>query len=392
MKIPITKPYFGEEEKKAVVGPLETGWVVQGPNVKEFESGICSYTGSSFAKATTSCTTALHLSLLACGVGAGDEVILPSFTFVASANAIESTGARPVFVDIELPSMNIHAKAAAEAVTGRTKAIMPVHLFGLCADMDPILRLARERGLAVIEDAACGIGGFYRGRHAGTMGAAGCLSFHPRKSITTGEGGMVLTDDPDLDRRIEVMRDHGAAVTDAVRHSSGAALLPSYALLGYNYRMTDMQGAIGVEQLKKLPRIIEEKRRLASRYSEELSELEWISTPVAPDGYDHGFQSYVCLFAPRPLGPKTSPDEIERMNGARNAVMAELAGAGIATRQGTHAVHTLDYYKEKYGLRAMDFPNSFAADRLSIAIPLYPGMTESEQDAVIEALRAACVE
>lgn len=202
MKIPITKPLFDEKEREALAEPLSTGWIVQGPKVKKFEVAVQAYATVRFARATTSCTTALHLSLLACGVGAGDEVILPSFTFVASANAIEYVGAKPVFVDIDLETFNIDVSQVEAAVTAHTKAIMPVHLFGLCADMKPLMEIATKYRLQVIEDAACAIGAFYQGAHAGTIGNAGCLSFHPRKSITTGEGGMILTNDAEIARRV----------------------------------------------------------------------------------------------------------------------------------------------------------------------------------------------
>jgi dTDP-4-amino-4,6-dideoxygalactose transaminase len=387
VRIPITKPFFGEEEKRAIVKPLETGWVVQGPYVKEFESSVARFTGAEYARATSSCTTALHLALIACGIKPGDEVILPSFTFVASANAVEYMGAKPVFTDIDLAGFNIDASRIPGVLTERTKAIVPVHLFGLCADMDPILEIARRNDLAVIEDSACAIGAFYKGPHAGSMGNAGCLSFHPRKSITTGEGGMVLTNDEALARSVEIMRDHGGEMSDADRHADGVPLLPAYNTLGFNYRMTDFQGAVGVEQMKKLDHILRRKRELASRYDERLRDVSWLVTPSVPDGYEHGYQAYVCLYAPEPIGPDHGREALERMHRERNEIMAELGAAGISTRQGTHAVHNLDYYKKKYGLKEDACPNSLAAELLTLALPLYPGMTDKDQDAVIDSIR-----
>lgn len=218
MKIPITKPFLGEDEQKAILESLESGWIVQGPKVDEFERLFGEFTGAKYAIATTSCTTALHLSLVALQIGSGDEVILPSFTFVATANAIEYTGAKPVFCDIDLETFNIDVGEIQKKITKKTKAIIPVHLFGLSADMNPIMEIANQHGLRVIEDAACGLGSYYHGTHVGNFGEVGCFSFHPRKAITTGEGGMILTGDPDLMVTFKSLRDHGASKSDLNRH------------------------------------------------------------------------------------------------------------------------------------------------------------------------------
>ncbi len=386
MKIPITKPYFDEAEKQALIEPLESGWVVQGPKVKGFEEAVRRFSGAAHACATTSCTTALHLALIATGVGPGDEVILPSFTFVASANAVEYMGAVPIFVDIDLDTFNMASSQMEAAITKRTKAILPVHLFGLCCDMKPILNAAAKHHLWVIEDAACAIGGFYKGEHAGTMGDAGCLSFHPRKSITTGEGGMVLTNDADLAHRVEILRDHGAEMSDLARHEGKGLLLPEYNTLGYNYRMTDLQGALGLVQMGKLSTILERKRILASRYNDALGDLEWLRLPVTPEEYDHGYQSYVCLFQPQSLTDLTV-ERLSKLNNQRNNLMANLNQQGISTRQGTHAVHALGYYRSKYHLEPWDFPKSWTAEHLTLALPLYPQMTDEEQAFVCDALK-----
>lgn len=385
MKIPITRPFYGEEEKQAVVKPLESGWLVQGPNVKEFERAVASYTGADYAKATTSCTTALHLSLTALGIGPGDEVILPSFTFVASANAIKYTGAVPVFADIDLDTFDINVDSARDALTERTKAVMPVHMFGLCADMDPLIEMAAQRGMFVVEDAACGLGGFYKGRHAGTMGEAGCLSFHPRKPITTGEGGMVLTGSEKVAGAVEILRDHGADASDLKRHESGVAVLPAYNVLGYNYRMTDMQGALGVAQMGKLDHILDRRGELARRYTESLAALEWIQPPAVPDERVHGYQSYVCLYSPPDPGD-LDHGSVERLSEDRTSLMAHLERHGISVRQGTHAVHTLGYYSGSVGGDPWSLPNSLIADKLTLALPLFPQMTIEEQDYVLEIL------
>lgn len=377
MRIPIARPWFDSEDEVALLEPLRAGWVVQGPNVKKFEEAVQSFSGARFARATTSCTTALHLSLLACGVGPGDEVILPAFTFVASANAIEYVGAKPVFVDIDLNTFNIDVTKVAAAVTGRTKAMMPVHLFGLSADMSPLMELAARHRLRVIEDAACAIGCFYKGKHAGTMGDAGCLSFHPRKSITTGEGGMVLTNDSALARQLELLRDHGAEVSDLARHQGKGFLLPEYNAIGYNYRMTDLQGALGVSQMRKLPQILKLKTELARRYDEYLGGVKLLRPPAAPAECVHGYQAYVCLYAAEFLDG-IPPERLRGLRRERDDFMEQLDRAGVVTRQGTHAVHALGYYRGKYGYEQWDFPNAWIAENLSVALPLYPQMTDEE--------------
>ena len=391
MKIPITKPLFGEEEKKAILESLESGWVVQGPKVAEFEALFAEFTGAKYAVATTSCTTALHLSLIALGVGSGDEVILPSFTFVATANAVEYTGATPVFCDIDLDTFNIDVDRIRERITGKTKAIIPVHLFGLSADMKPILEIAERHGLKVVEDAACGFGSYYHGKHVGTFGHAGCFSFHPRKAITTGEGGMIATTNRELMVKLRSLRDHGASKSDLHRHvDRGGSLLPDFDQLGYNYRLTDIQGALGAAQMKVAGKIIAARRARAERYDLMLKDEDCLKSPECPGGNSHSYQSYVCLFQPKdhPLEPEgLSMERVSVLNEKRNELMDRLADRGIATRQGTHAVHTLGYYRKKYNLRPEDHMKSFAAERLSLTLPLYVQMTDEEQDFVITELK-----
>lgn len=392
MKVSITKPCFDEEEKKAVNTVLESGWLVQGLRVAEFEQMVCKYSGAKFAKATTSCTTALHLALVASGIGPGDEVIVPSFTFIASANAIEYTGAKPVFVDIDLDTFNISPEKMekyleqAKKKGSKVKAVMPVHLFGLCADMDAVMGLAKGYNLLVIEDAACALGSLFKSKHAGTFGDAGCFSFHPRKPITTGEGGMLTTDNPEIAAKVQSLRDHGAAVSDLARHEKGGFVLPAFDIRGYNYRMTDIQGAIGVEQMKKFPWILDKRIEKAKRYDEELKDVDWLQTPYVPKGYKHSYQSYVTLVR-NPKFKRLTLDVIQELNQFRNKIMASLEEKGIATRQGTHAVHTLNYYKRKYSINDADYLNPLAADRLSMTLPLYPQMTDEEQEYVIEHIK-----
>ncbi|MFC2001667.1 DegT/DnrJ/EryC1/StrS family aminotransferase [Chloroflexota bacterium] len=391
MKVPVTKPYIGEEEKKAVCDVLESGWLVQGQKVLEFEKAVCDFTGATFARASTNCTTALHLALIALGIGPGDEFLLPSFTYIASANAIEYTGARPVFVDIDLRTFNIDPAKIEQHLKWTTpgskvKGIMPVHLFGLVADMGAIMELSKEHDLFLVEDAANALGSLYKSKHAGTFGNAGCFSFHPRKPVTTGEGGMVTTGSQEFATKIESLRDHGASISDMARHEKQGYLLPSFNVLGYNYRMTDIQGAIGIEQMKKFPWMLEQRIKRAKRYNEELKDIKWLQTPYIPDGCDHTYQSYVTLIQ-NPKYKNLILDNINELNRFRNKVMVDLEEKGIATRQGTHAVHTLTYYKKKYNLKDEDYINSIAADRLSMTLPLYPQMTDEEQGYVIDNLK-----
>jgi perosamine synthetase len=386
MTIPITRPYFGAEELRAIQLPLESEWVVQGPFVRSFEEKFSAFTAAPFSIATTSCTTALHLALRAAGLEPGDEVVVPAFTWISTANAVEYCGGRPVFCDIDLTTFNVDPAAASGAVSARTVGLLPVHLFGLCAEMDPVLEIAQRHGLWTIEDAACALGGRYHGRHAGTFGQSGCFSFHPRKSITTGEGGMITTSRADVDASVRRLRDHGASRSDLTRHqAAGSFLLAEYADLGYNYRMTDIQGALGVAQMARLEWILAERTRRARLYDEMLADVEWLRTPTVPEGHEHGYQAYVCLFRPE------TPDfhNVERLHARRNAVMARLESAGIATRQGTHAAALQRYYVDKYGLRKEDYPNAYFADRLSLALPLYAQMTDEEQAQVCTQLRNA---
>lgn len=381
MNVPIARTSLTEEEIQSVLGPLRSGWLVQGPKVREFEEKWSAFTGARHSIAVTSCTTALHLSLAALGFGPGDEAIVPAFTWIATANVVEHLGGKVVFCDIDLDTFNLDVNDAARKITSRTKAILPVHLFGLSADMDPVMELARKHGLWVVEDAACGFGSTYQGRHVGTFGDTGCFSFHPRKAITTGEGGMITTQSDALAERLKRLRDHGAAMTDLQRHMGARPyLLADHPDAGYNQRMTDLQAAIGAAQMDRAQAIIDERRRLAGIYDHAFSKLPWLKTPAHPAGYGHGYQSYPCLFQPEPL----TLGSIERVNKLRNEWMDRLQQAGISTRPATHAVHMLTFYREKYKLVPTDFPNARAANDCSISLPIFHGMTEAEQQHVIK--------
>jgi perosamine synthetase len=383
VKIPITKPLFGAEELAAVQRPLESGWVVQGPFVKKFEDRFAAFIGAPHAVATSSCTAALHTVLAALGVQAGDEVIVPAFTWISTANVVEYLGARPVFCDVDLATFNIDVQSIEPLVTPRTVGILPVHLFGLSADMDPILDLAARCGLWVVEDAACGFGASYGGLHVGTLGDAGCFSFHPRKSITTGEGGMITTTRADLAELSRSLRDHGATRSDLARHEGPEAfLLAEYPHLGFNYRMTDIQGALGCAQMDRATGILSDRRRVAHGYDAALHGLSWLRLPVTPPRYVHGYQSYVCLFAPE--APTTA--NVDRLTDLRNELMAKLEEVGIATRQGTHAPTLCDYYARKYAIQPGQYPNAWFADHLTLSLPLYPQMTSAAQQLVCRTL------
>ena len=392
--IPITKTQFDSAEEQAVIDTLRSGWVVQGPRVAEFEKLFAGYTGSRYAIAASSCTTALHLTLVASGIGPGDSVIVPSLTYIATANAVEYAGAKPIFLDIDPVTFTLDVRKMESALkqnySQAIKAIIPVSLFGLCADMPEINRIAKKYDLKVIEDAACGLGAYRGDRHAGTEASAAVFSLHPRKAISTGEGGMVTTDDDAIADAVRSLRNHGASTSDMERHiNKGGSLLPEFNVLGYNYRLTDIQGAIGVAQMAKADWIFSERRKIASRYDRLLKDVPGINTPTVPNGCVHAYQSYVCYYKFNPAQNAGELDwgRIDEANRERNQVMAALENEGIAVRQGTHAVHTLGYYQKKYGLHDRDFPYAYMADRLSMALPLYPGMAVEDQDRVVATLK-----
>ncbi len=373
--IQISLPSLGEDEWQALREPLFSGWVTQGPKVKEFEQLFATRHGVNHALAVSNCTTALHLALLAAGVGEGDEVLVPAFTWVATANAVLYCNAVPVFVDVDPVTFNIDPSKIAEKITAKTKAIIPVHLFGLCADMDAIRNAAP--GLKIVEDGACAAGAAYKGVAAGALGDLGCFSFHPRKSVTTGEGGMITTNDEALAHHVDVLRNHGASVSEEQRHKGPRPyILPEFEVMGFNYRMTDLQGAVGTVQIKKLDQYIDERAKWAAWYNEAFKDIAWIRTPQYSSDYKHGWQSYVLF-----IDEKTAPMK-------RNDIMEFLQQRGIATRPGTHAVHMLKFYAEKYNIRPGDYPGAEAANNYSMSIPLHNRMSSEDYAYVAEAIRS----
>jgi len=391
--VPIARTSLTEAEVQSVLGPLRSGWLVQGPKVKEFEDKWSAFTGAEHSIAVTSCTTALHLSLAALGLQPGDEVIVPAFTWISTANVVEHLGGKVVFCDIDLDTFNVDVEELKKTITPKTKAILPVHLFGLAADMGASSQIAKEHGLWVVEDAACGFGSRYQDKHVGTLGDTGCFSFHPRKAITTGEGGMITTNSSELAEKLRRLRDHGAAMSDLQRHMGARPyLLADHPDAGYNQRMTDLQAALGAAQMDRATYIIAERQRLARIYDEAFKDLDWLKVPASVDGFEHGYQSYPCLFEPvrvRAAVQARDVAEVKSINEARNVWMDNLQRAGISTRPATHAVHMLSFYRQKYRLKPEDFLNAFAANDCSISLPLFHGMTDSEQSYVIETVRAA---
>jgi perosamine synthetase len=367
--IPLTRPEFGDEEARAVAGVLKSGWVVQGPKVAEFETMVASRLGAAHGVATTSCTTALHLAFVALGIGPGDEVICPSYSFIASANAIVHAGATPVFADIEDDTWNLDPADVTRRVTSKTKAVLAVHQVGLAADLDR-LRAAVPARVVVIEDAACAIGALYKGRPIGSHGNVACLSFHPRKTISLGEGGMLLTDDARVAERARTLRSHGASVSDLERHRAQGLLYEEYRELGYNYRMTDIQAAIGVEQMKRLDDLLARRRAVAARYDAAFCKTKDMQIPTQPAYAQHSYQSYVVRLR------RNAPVR-------RDDVMRELIAAGVTCRRGIPPIHLEPFYLDR-GRVSLPITEAVAAG--SIFLPMYASLTESDQARVIEAM------
>jgi dTDP-4-amino-4,6-dideoxygalactose transaminase len=386
MHIPICRPHIDGTELAEVASVLQSGWLMQGPKVEQLECLVKEYVGADFAVATSSCSTALHLAMRLCGIKSGDEVIVPSYTWVATAAAVEECGGRPVFCDIDAPTFNINPDLIEGLITARTRAIVAVNLFGLTADLPRIAQITCKHGLYLVEDAACSLGATVNGHQSGTFGRVGCFSFHPRKSITTGEGGMIVGHCREDAALLRSLRSHGYRVhREVVVAETPPYDLGDYDKVGHNYRLTDLQAAVGVAQMNKLEQIIRSRREMAARYTRELAGMDGITLPSEPTGYLHTYQSYVLM-----INDDGGDAASRRKAGElRNRIMLMLRADGIATRPGTHAVHSQSYYRTKYGLKNDSCPNAYQAMVQSIALPLFPTMTESELSFVIERVIAA---
>ncbi len=374
-KIPIARPTLGDEEADAARRAILSGWITQGPEVAAFEEEFAACVGALHACAVSSCTTALHLALHSLGVGPGDEVITVSHSYIATANAVRYCEATPIFVDIDPRTYNMDPSLLDAAITPRTRAIMPVHQMGLPCDLPAILKIADEHGLPVVEDAACAIGSEIRigerwEQIGKPHGAVACFSFHPRKVITTGDGGMLTTSDPALDRKFRLLRQHAMSIPDTVRHAARSVVFEEYPEVGYNYRMTDIQAAIGRVQLERLPGILTRRRNLASRYYQALTAIPGLSPPANSPDWRPNHQSYpVRVTRDYPLG--------------RDALMQALLERGVSTRRGIMNSHQEPAYA---GMGPLILPHSESARDQTILLPLYDGMAPDDQDYVIDCL------
>ena len=373
--IPVARPFVGAEEEDAVVQVLRSGWLSQGQRVAEFEREFAGYVGAKHAVAVSSCTTALHLGFVAAGIGPGDEVLCPSLSFIATANSIRYVGATPVFVDVDPVTFNLDPNGIEEAITPRTRAILIVHQIGLPAALAEITEIARRHNLLVLEDAACAIGSSYRNQRVGMPHSLlACFSFHPRKILTTGEGGMVTTADEKVATRIRHLRQHAMNTSDLTRHQSQKVVLESYDEVGYNFRMTDMQAAVGLVQLGRVDGFIDRRRALAGRYSGKLRQLGWLIPPSETQESRHNFQSYmVRLSHDAPV--------------SRDELMQRLLDHGISTRRGIMATHREPPYRDQLWEEAL--PHTNAVTEECVILPLFHEMTEADQDFVIETISEA---
>jgi len=370
--IPIAKPYLTKEEAQAAYDTILTGWITQGPRVAEFEEKFSKYVGSKYAVAVSNCTTGLHLAMIVAGVSAGDEVICPSMSYIATANSIKYVGAIPVFADINPLTYNMDVEDAEKKITSKTKAILIVHQIGMPSDIDAYRALCEKHNLKLIEDAACAAGSAYKGGKIGSHSELVCFSFHPRKVISTGDGGMITTNREDFYQRLKLLRQHGMSVNDRVRHESSKIMFEDHLEVAYNYRLTDIQASVGIKQLEKLDWIIEERRKIANQYLEALKDIDCIHLPFEADGYFSNYQSFSIYLKPHcPI--------------SRNDLMQKLLDDGISTRRGIMTTHRETAYKTDY--KDVLLPISEDVCDQSIIIPLYIPMEQNDITTVISKLR-----
>lgn len=370
--IPIAKPYLTQAEADEAAKAVLSGWVAQGPKVKEFEEKFAEYTGAGYAVAVANCTAALHLSMIVSGIGPGDEVICPSMSYIATANSIRYTGATPVFAEVDPVNFNLDPSDAEKRITHRTKAILLAHQIGMPADIDAFKEICEKHQIRLIEDAACASGSSYKGKKIGSHSELVCFSFHPRKVITTGEGGMITTSNEALRDRLKLLRQHAMASSSIDRHNSIKELPEDHIELGYNYRMTDIQAAVGIVQLQKLNSIIEERRRIAEEYICNLSEIKWLIMPEEKEGFETNYQSFAIRVR------KDSPV-------SRDEIMKRLSLVGISSRKGVMTSHRETAYKEIY--RDLSLPISEEASDNSLMLPIYVPMAKDDIWKVIEEVK-----